>query len=391
MASAVAALRGAYGRAVGERRNRPEVWQVLRGLLLLAFTMVGTAGAAHGDHDSLRDMDALGYVLAFFAAAPFTVVPVLPLPALVVSAAAVSSYMAIGYAFGPVIVALALVTIVASASTPLHRAVAVFVPVAALVTAGLTIRFVRDPGSSGWVALLAGIAWIGAPWAIGSFLRLRSEGRGRARRGGAARAVDEERLRIAAEVHDVAGHGLAVIAMQAGVALHVLDRRPEQARIALEEIRAASTEALDGLRATLAQLRTPGADAPLTPGLPGLADLPALAERIGRAGVPVDLDSSGQAVPVSPAVDHAAYRIVQESLTNVLRHANANHVRVTTAWTAETLTLFVRDDGTAAPGPAGGGLTGMRERAEAAGGTVRAGATADGGFEVVAVLPVAPR
>ena len=108
----------------------------------------------------------------------------------------------------------------------------------------------------------------------------------------------------------------------------------EQARIALEEIRAASTEALDGLRASLNSLRTPGAEAPLTPNLPGLADVPALADRISRAGVAVDLDSSGQAVPVAPATDHAAYRIVQESLTNVLRHAEANRVRVTTAWTA---------------------------------------------------------
>jgi signal transduction histidine kinase len=373
-----------------ERPNRPDVWQVLRGLLLLAFTMIGTAGAAHGQDDALHDMNALGYVLAFCAAAPFITVPMLPLPSLAVSSVAVATYMSIGYAFGPVIVALGLVTVVAAASTPLNRAAAVFVPVVAVVTTGLTIRFVRDPDESGWVALLAGIAWIGAPWAVGAFIRLRSEGRIRTRREEAARAVDEERLRIAAEVHDVAGHGLAVIAMQAGVALHVLDRKPEQARIALEEIRSASTEALEGLRTTLAQLRTPGADAPLTPGLPGLADLPALVDRIGRAGVPVDLRSSGQAVPVSPDVDHTAYRIVQESLTNVLRHANATRVSVTTTWDPDALTLTVRDDGATAPGPAGGGITGMQRRAESVGGTLRAAASAEGGFEVVATLPVAP-
>jgi len=307
---------------------------------------------------------------------------------LAVSAVAFATYMGIGYSFGPVIVALALVTIVAAASTPLSRAVAVFVPIGAVVITGLAVRFARDPGESGWVALLAGIAWVGAPWAVGAFIRQRTEGRTRSRREEAARAIDEERLRIAAEVHDVAGHGLAVIAMQAGVALHVLERKPEQARIALEEIRAASTEALDGLRATLAQLRTPGADAPLTPGLPGLADLPALADRIGRAGVPVEISSIGNAVPVNPTVDHAAYRIVQESLTNVLRHANANQVRVTTAWASESLTLTVRDDGTAVPGPEGGGITGMRQRAESVAGTLRAGAASGGGFEVVASLPV---
>jgi signal transduction histidine kinase len=381
---------GAYGRSVRERPDRPDLWQVLRGLLLLVFTMVGTAGASHGgSEDALHDMNALGYLLAFLAAAPFLTVTMLPLPSLAVSAAAVSTYMAIGYSFGPVIVALALVTIVAAASTPTSRALAVFVPIAAVVTTGLTIRFARDPDESGWVALLAGIAWIGAPWAIGAFIRLRSEGRVRTRREEAARAADAERLRIAAEVHDVAGHGLAVIAMQAGVALHVLDRKPEQARIALEEIRATSTEALDGLRATLASLRTPGAEAPLTPGLPGLADLPALVERITRAGVPVELATSGQAVPVPADVDHTAYRIVQESLTNVLRHANAERARVTTAWAGDGLTVTVLDDGRGAPGAEGSGIAGMRARVEAVGGTLRAAPAAGGGFEVVATLPLA--
>jgi signal transduction histidine kinase len=373
---------------VRERPNRPDLGQALRGALLLVFTMVGTAGAAHGQDDALRDMDAFGFVLAFCAAAPFIAVPMLPVPALVVSALAVATYLGVGYAFGPVLIALGLVTVVAAAATPWDRQVRVFVPIGAIVTTGLAIRFGRDPDESAWVGLLAGTAWLGAPWAIGALIRMRSEGRVQTRRQEAARAADEERLRIAAEVHDVAGHGLAVIAMQAGVALHVLDRKPEQARIALEEIRAASTQALDGLRATLASLRTPGADAPLTPGLPGLADLPALAERISRAGVQVRLSSTGQAVPVPPAVDHAAYRIVQESLTNVLRHANADRARVTSAWSPDGLTVTVLDDGRSAPGAEGSGIAGMRARTDAVGGTLRAGPASGGGFEVVATLPL---
>jgi signal transduction histidine kinase len=247
------------------------------------------------------------------------------------------------------------------------------------------------------VGLLAGTAWLGAPWAVGALIRMRSEGRIQSRREEATRAADAERLRIAAEVHDVAGHGLAVIAMQAGVALHVLDRRPEQARIALEEIRAASTEALDGLRASLDSLRTPGADAPLTPGLPGLAELPALVERIRRAGMAVELTATGQAVPVAPALDHAAYRIVQESLTNVLKHAGpASRAWVRLQWRPDALELSVLDDGRGAAAMVDGdgrgqGVLGMAERAKLHGGHLEAGPRAGGGFGVHAALPYGVR
>lgn len=371
-----------YCRSV---RERPDVWQVVRGLLLLAFTLIGTAGAARGQDDALQDMNALGYVLAVLAATPFVTVAMLPVPSLVISAVAVATYIGTGYAFGPVIIALGLVTIVAAASTPWERQVRIFVPVGAIVTTGLAVRFGRDPDESAWVGLLAGSAWLGAPWAVGALIRMRAEGRIRSRREEADRAVHTERLRIAAEVHDVAGHGLAVIAMQAGVALHVLDRKPEQARIALEEIRAASTEALDGLRASLESLRTPGADAPLVPGLPGIADIPALVERISRAGIPVDSDLQiSDAVPA--AVSHAAYRIVQESLTNVLRHSDATRARVRVHQSDAEVTVAVEDDGTAPPGPEGSGIAGMRARVADLGGVISVGRRDGGGFGVEVVL-----
>lgn len=376
----------AYCRGVSERPNRPEAGQVLRGLLLLAFTMIGTAGAAHGQDDALRDMDAFGFVLAFFASAPFITAPMLPMPSVLVSALAVATYLGAGYAFGPVLIGLGLVTVLAAAATAWDRQVRVFVPVGAVMTAGLAVRFGRDPDESAWVGLLAGSAWLGAPWAIGVLIRMRSEGRIRNRREEAARAVDAERLRIAAEVHDVAGHGLAVIAMQAGVALHVLERRPEQARIALEEIRAASTEALDGLRATLAQLRTPDRTAPLAPGLPGLADLPALIDRIRRAGVPVELELKHEPGVVLPQVEHAAYRVVQEALTNVLRHADASRAKVYVDSGDAEVIVSVRDDGTTTPGPEGSGIAGMRARVAGLGGAFLAAPAQGGGFEVSAVF-----
>lgn len=380
----------AYGRGVSERVGRPSALDVALTVGLLAFTLVGTHGASAGQDDALRDLDAGGYVLAALAALTLLARRLYPAGALITCALAVSAYLAIGYAFGPVLIAMGLMAVSAAAQVPLPRVLPAGLLALGIAVTGLAVRFGRESDESAFVALLAAPAWLAVPFSIGAVIRLSNEGRSRTRRDEAARAADAERLRIAAEVHDVAGHGLAVIAMQAGVALHVLDRKPEQARIALEEIRAASTEALDGLRATLDALRTTDA-APLAPGLPGLADLPALAERITRAGVAVDLRSSGTAHPVFPAVDHAVYRIVQESLTNVLRHADAHRATVTTAWAPGMLTVAVRDDGSGAPGPEGGGIAGMRSRAAGVGGTLHAAPVPGGGFEVVATLPLAGR
>jgi signal transduction histidine kinase len=205
-----------------------------------------------------------------------------------------------------------------------------------------------------------------------------------------ARAATEEQLRMARDLHDGVGHGLAVIAMQAGVALHVLDRDPDAARRSLEAIRDTSTEALDALRAELSTLAGPGSGSgPRTPRR-GLADLAGLAERVRATGLTVDVRRSGPAVP--PAVDEAAYAIVQEALTNVLRHAGARRVAVEID-AAEALRLTVTDDGrgppplTDEPGE-GMGLRGMRDRAEALGGRCSAGPGTDGGFAVAVELPL---
>ena len=383
----------AYCRRMQDRVARPSGLDVVLTVALLAFTMIGTTGAAQGQDEVLRDLDVGGYLLAAVAAGVLVARRISPIGSLLLCAVAVSSYLAIGYAFGPVLICLGLLALSAAAVLPLRAALPGGLLALAITVVGLAIRFGRESDEPAAVALLAGPAWLAVPFSIGAVLHLRNQDRVRGRRADADAAVAAERLRIAAEVHDVAGHGLAVIAMQAGVALHVLDRKPEQARIALEEIRAASTEALDGLRTTLDSLRA--AEAPLSPGLPGLADLPALTERISRAGVPVELRSSGQAVPLFPAVDHVAYRIAQESLTNVLRHANAQRVQVTTTWAPGELRLSVRDDGaptaSAEVGAEGGGIAGMRARAASVGGTLKAGPVPGGGFEVRATLPLGAR
>ncbi|QQQ81003.1 sensor histidine kinase [Saccharothrix sp. 6-C] len=196
-----------------------------------------------------------------------------------------------------------------------------------------------------------------------------------------SRQVEEERLRIAREVHDVVAHSLAMINVQAGVAAHVADRRPEEAVKALKAIKEASGHALDDLRATLGVLRTGEGTTP-APSLDRLAEL------VGPVPVAKVVGSPG-AVPAP--VDAAAYRVVQEALTNALRYApDASEIVISFERTEEALVLTVTDDGTArggqAPQGAGSGIRGMRERVEALGGTLVAGPSA-AGFTVEAVLP----
>ncbi|HEX8135430.1 MAG TPA: sensor histidine kinase, partial [Actinomycetes bacterium] len=255
------------------------------------------------------------------------------------------------------------------------------------------------PTMVGW-----GAAWVMLPWALGTIVRLGREEAGRNREEELRRRAYEERLRVAREVHDVVGHGLAVINMQAGIALHVLAKRPEQVQVALEAIKTTSKEALDELRSTLAVFRQPEeAGAPRRPA-PGLAQLEALIGEMTDSGLPVDLTVSGERAGLPGAIDHAAYRIVQESLTNVLRHAGPVTARVRVSYEPGALDLEISDDGNGsrlyqpdgsapdgalpeATGTGGHGIAGMRERAAAVGGTLVAGPAPAGGFRVHARLP----
>ena len=211
-----------------------------------------------------------------------------------------------------------------------------------------------------------------------------------AREADAERRLGDERLRIAREVHDVVAHAMVAINVQAGVAAHLIDDDTEQAREALVHIKRTSGEALTDLRATLGILRDPEQAAPVGPSA-GLEDLDAVAEQLRAAGVEVHIDVEA-AGPVPTPVHAASYRIVQEALTNVLRHANARTVRVVaTAADEERLTIVVTDDGRGRPSAttgAGAGVRGMRERAEALGGTLHAGPGEDGGWRVEASLPL---
>jgi signal transduction histidine kinase len=208
----------------------------------------------------------------------------------------------------------------------------------------------------------------------------------------AKRRVDEERLRIARELHDVVAHSMATISVQAAVAERVLAANPAAVAEALRSIRGASRDGLRDLRAILAVLRQADEGEPVEPE-PGLAQLDALAGRAGQAGLPVTVEREGAPRPLPPGVDLAAYRIIQESLTNVIRHAGPATATVLLQYDESALRIEIADTGRGlAPGAesagAGHGIIGMRERATAVGGTLAAGSGPGGGYRVVAVLPL---
>jgi signal transduction histidine kinase len=205
--------------------------------------------------------------------------------------------------------------------------------------------------------------------------------------------VDTERLRIARELHDVVAFSFATISVQAGVAVHVADERPDMAAEALRAIKAISGEASRELRAILGVLRRTAG--PSTAAFRGVAALDSLAATTTGAGLTTRVVVSGEARSLPPAVDRAAYRIAQEALTNALRHAGPASAVVTVRYEPDRLLVEVLDDGRGGemsdgePEPGGGhGIGGMRERALALGGTLEAGVDPRGGFRVCASLPV---
>ncbi|MFI6595925.1 sensor histidine kinase [Nonomuraea sp. NPDC050536] len=217
-------------------------------------------------------------------------------------------------------------------------------------------------------------------WTAGTAIRQRRE-YGEALR---AHAVTAERLRISREVHDMVAHSIGVIAFQAGAGARVIDNRPEQAREALSAIETTSRETLKGLRHLLGVLREPPG-----PSLEGLADVDRLAETTAAAGVRVDVRRHGRPRPLPSAVDRSAFRIIQESVTNVVRHAGTGHCRVSIGYGSQELSIDVVDDGPGAAFEGGGhGIAGMRERVALLNGDFSAGPRAEGGFRVAVRLPL---
>jgi signal transduction histidine kinase len=229
-------------------------------------------------------------------------------------------------------------------------------------------------------------------------LELRAAEKERERIEAARRAVGEERLRIARELHDVVAHAMSVVAVQSGVGAHVIDSRPEEAKRILETISHTSRDSLDEMRRLLGVLRADPASADAAEELapaPGLGGLDELVTRVAEAGVPVEADVQGERTAIPLGVDLAAYRIVQEALTNVLKHAGRAEASVLVRYEPDAVHIEVVDDGrgagsAVAANGSGQGLVGMRERAALYGGELEAGPRLGGGYRVAATLRYAP-
>jgi len=334
---------------------------------------------------SERAVDALAFGLAVGAGLVLVLRRREPVATALVVTAATSVYLFLGYPYSPILVSF----FVAMYSLARHRPLrpALLVASAALVLLLLHILEGSRPGEL-WISVLPRTAWVLLPVVLGLAVRQNAEAAARARNELVREQVHDERMRMAHEVHDVVGHGLAAMKMQADVALHVLPKRPEQAEVALREISRTSAAALDELRATLSSFRHANEGrGPVV----GLASLPDLLARMAHAGVHVQVLEHGKRRPVPANADLVAYRVVQESLTNVLRHTSAGTAKVTLTYGDHALRVEVSDDGDHAQTPSthrGWGIDGMRERVLAAGGEFAAGPRPDGGFLVSATLPL---
>ncbi|MFF4586208.1 sensor histidine kinase [Streptomyces sp. NPDC001388] len=369
-------------------------WPWRSTLLLTVLVLAGSGFAARGQRGERAGLDAFALVLLLVSCVILLWRQRHPVPVVFGTAVTVALYLGAGYPYGPVFLTVAVAcfaAVVAGHRRAAWTALGLLCAVHLLVAHWL-YRWLPpsgdQPASFGQEIVVTG--WVVAIVAVAELARARREqwARERAERAQAARRrADEERLRIARELHDVLAHSLSVINVQAGVGLALLDTAPEQARTALTTIKSASKEALGEVRQVLDTLRAPG-EAPRAPA-PGLDRLPELVEQAARAGLTVRV--AGEPPRLPPGTDLAAFRIVQEALTNVVRHSGSRDARVRLDRAGGTLRLRIDDDGPATGADAGGGgngLAGMRERAAALGGTIEAGPRPDGGFSVLAVLPV---
>jgi signal transduction histidine kinase len=396
-------------RAGGSRRLPASAWVFDSGLALVAAGVSTVFFVAELTGRGLpRGTLALGYALALLHTLPLAARRRFPL-------AVLATCVASGLAFAtldlpPVFLGVAILVAVYSVAAYGDR----WVSLAGLAAAAAGSAAIQlTPGRFQWPTPVTNTLIIGAAWLLGHFaynyrayaarleertteLEERTTELEQAREELARRAVTEERLRLARELHDVVAHAMSVIAVQSGVGAHVADTQPHEAAKALAAIEVTSRAALEELRRLLGVLRRdsePQGD--LTP-VPGLADLDGLLAEVAKAGLAVRLRVEGTPSQLPAGVDLSAYRIVQEALTNVVKHAGPARAQVVVGYRDHDVTVEVTDDGrgvgaSTGDGQAmvGHGLIGMRERVAAFGGDLEVGPRPDGGFRVAARLPLA--
>jgi signal transduction histidine kinase len=390
----------------------PAVRDLVTALVVCAFTLGTMAFAARHQQDGPRHLDALGIALLVIGPLALALRRRHPAAVLLTAVGPALAYTMLDYPRGPIYLAM-IVALLGAFAAGLRRLAYVvltfgyvgFVWVSPAVNSESLPDLAPALGLAAWLVVLAG---------IGEVVRLRrayraaEAQRARVQSLGLAEAerrrAGDERLRIARELHDVLAHHISLMNVQASVGLELMDSSPEQAREALTAVKYASREALGELRSVLNILKGDAVDRSGPDGAPraptaGLAHLDDLVARTSAGRLTVRVERSGQARPLAAPVDLAAYRIVQEALTNTLRHAGAGEAVVRIAYGERGLDIAIRDDGRAAPGAdrgtpstdgltsGGNGLHGMRQRAAALGGHCVAGPVPGRGFHVQAHLP----
>ncbi|TDW83971.1 signal transduction histidine kinase [Kribbella pratensis] len=364
------------------------VRRVVLPVALAVFSVVGTFGASRGQTDR-HAPDWFMVVLLLIGALSLYWLRTKPIPVLWATVISTLIYMLREYPWGPVVFAFVIAVFT---TIRLGHRLAGWIGLVTLYVGHVGGRMILGINEQGvYQVLLVGTCFcvLGFVAELFRAQRDRMMAAARTREEEELRRAGEERLRIAQELHDVVAHHISLINVQASTALHLVDRQPEQAAPALSAIKDASKEALVELRSIVGVLRQSDESAPRTP-VAGLDHLDHLISRTKRAGLEVHKIVHGEPRPLPSGLDRAAFRIIQESLTNVVRHARATSATVRIQYGEQTLVLQVDDNGdclTAAP-KEGNGISGMRERATALGGTLTANRTSAGGLRITATLPL---
>lgn len=376
--------------------------RVVDAVLALVFTAAALITFVTSSPQApFRGVDTLGVAIVLVSTAPLALLRRLPLPCYFLMLAGVIAFTALGYAYLlPQALALMIGLFMVTITVPFAQAIAAGVSTGVLTLFAAAWLYAGPVGVGQTVAIWLAFS---AMWLLALIIKLYRETAARERRRAALfaqdrelrarEAVAQERLRLARELHDVVGHGLNVVVLNAQGAQRVLATKPEMAAQALAAIETAGRQALVDVERMLGVLRAEDAD--FLTAQPGLSQLDGLAKQVSQAGLPVTVVVQGDVVTLPSSIDLSAYRIVQEALTNSLKHAGQARAQVTVRYLDDTLAIEILDNGRGAYGEAptaeqtgGRGIPGMYERVTVFGGRLEVGSRPEGGFRVFAALPL---
>jgi signal transduction histidine kinase len=377
--------------------RRPASWLVP--LIVAVIQVVGSTGMRHHPGPELAPLTWFGYLLLLAGPLVLLARYRYPYAVLLMIAAITAAYLLAGFGPGPVL--LSLVVAFVRAATVCPRWWTYPLPLIGWLTAGWVLPWLADRprppleamgGLGAWLLVLVAISeGLRQRRSVVQARRQRQDAMASAARSEQQREATAARLAIARELHDVLAHSLSMINVQSSVALELLDDQPERAGPALAAIKDASRQAISDVHSLVTALRAEGGvgGEPTAP-TPGIADLDSLLGPARATGLTVTTTVTGDPRSLPAVIDVAAARIVQESLTNVVRHSTATTAAVTVDYTRSQVVVAIDDDGSPRGGPStgGSGITGMRERVKALGGSFTASRVPGGGFSVRASLPL---